>query len=92
MKLEDALFNWLQIKVVSEARPNDRSAKDTLDFFTDIISEDHQVTQMEYSKDATMYTLRYTVGDARKLQMYPIQLVEQLLEAIENEPKFNIEE
>lgn len=92
MKLEDALFNWLQIKVVSEARPNDRSAKDTLNFFTDIISEDHQVTQMEYSKDATMYTLRYTVGDARKLQMYPIELVEQLLEAIENEPKFNIEE
>ena len=47
---------------------------------------------MEYSKDATMYTLRYRVGDTRKLQMYPIELVEQLLDAIENEPKFNIEE
>lgn len=32
MKREDALFNWLQIQVVAEARPDDQSALDTAAF------------------------------------------------------------
>lgn len=32
MQLMDTLFNWLQIKVVWDARPADRSAKDTVEF------------------------------------------------------------
>lgn len=89
MRLDDALFNWLQIKVVAEARPEDRSAVDTEQFFRDILREDHHVTELSYSKDDTMYILHYTIGEKRNMQMYENEAVEQLLEAIQNEPKYN---
>jgi hypothetical protein len=89
MRLDDALFNWLQIKVVAEARPEDKSAGDTEQFFRDILTEDHQVTELHYSKDDTMYMLRYTVAGKSSMRMYEIEAVEQLLEAIQNEPKYN---
>jgi len=89
MKLDDALFNWLQIRVVADARPNDRSAVDTVNFFFDILKENHQVTQLQYSKDATMYTVRYTVGEKNNMQMFDSEAVEQLLTAINSEPKYN---
>ncbi len=89
MKLDDALFNWLQIQVVAVARPDDQSAIDTTQFFLDILTEDHHVSDLRFAKDATMYTLHYTVADKRKMQMYEIEAVEQLLLAIENEPRYN---
>ena len=33
MRLDDALFNWLQIQIVAEARPDDNAAAETRDFF-----------------------------------------------------------
>ena len=33
MRLDDALFNWLQIQMVAEAGPDDRAAAETRDFF-----------------------------------------------------------
>jgi hypothetical protein len=89
MRLDDALYNWLQIKVVADARPDDQSAVDTERFFRDILMEDHQVTKLEYSKDETMYMLRYAVGEKQSMRMYEIEAVEQLLEAIQNEPRYN---
>ncbi|MBO8162219.1 MAG: hypothetical protein H0Z34_00700 [Brevibacillus sp.] len=89
MKLGDALFNWLQIKVVADARPDDRSAAETVRFFEEILSEDHQVGQLSYSKDAAMYTIRYQADGRPRMQMYPIDAVEQLLESIQSEPKYN---
>ncbi|SFJ05522.1 hypothetical protein [Thermoflavimicrobium dichotomicum] len=41
MQLKDALFNWLQIQIVWDARPSDRSARDTVLFFEEILREDH---------------------------------------------------
>ncbi len=89
MKLQDAVFNWLQIRIVADARPDDLSAIDTVDFFFRILTEDHKVTDLSYSKDATMYTVRYLADGKLKTQMFPIELAEQLLEAIENEPTFH---
>lgn len=89
MKLDDALFNWLQIRVVALARPDDDSAAETARFFHEILTEDHQVTELDYNVDETMYMLRYTVDGKRKTQMYDKEAVEQLLVAIQNEPKYN---
>lgn len=89
MKLGDALFNWLQIQAVADARPDDQSAKDTAAFFSTILTEDHNVSGLKYSKDATMYTLRYTADGKQKMEMYQIEAVEELLDAINNEPKYN---
>ncbi len=33
MNLQDTLFNWLQISIVAEARPEDGAARETKDFF-----------------------------------------------------------
>ncbi|UFJ41881.1 hypothetical protein LOK74_05090 [Brevibacillus humidisoli] len=90
MKLADALFNWLQIKVVADARPDDRSADETVRFFQEILTEDHQVEQLDYRKDDTMYTIRYRANGKSNMQMFPIEAVEQLLESIQNEPKYNL--
>ena len=32
MKLQDAFFNWLQMHIVSQARPDDEAAKERLIF------------------------------------------------------------
>lgn len=89
MKLGEALFNWLQIQAVADARPDDQSAKDTAAFFHAILAEDHDVTELAYTKDATMYTLRYSAAGKKKTEMYQIEAVEELLTAINSEPKYN---
>lgn len=89
MKLENALFNWLQIQVVSSARPNDRAAKNTVDFFHEILVEDHGLQDIRVEADDTMYTVRYTEEGKPNEKKYPREVVEQLLHDIENEPKYN---
>lgn len=41
MSLMDALFYWLQMKLVCDSRPDDAAARETADFFAQILSEDH---------------------------------------------------
>jgi hypothetical protein len=89
MKLNDALFNWLQIRVVADARPHDRSAADTADFFLDILVNDHQIAELTYEKDEISYTLQCRVNGEPKMQRYDRETVDALLVAIENEPKYN---
>ena len=47
MSLMDALFYWLQMKWLISARPDDEAAKDTLLFFAQILSEDHELTSFD---------------------------------------------
>lgn len=89
MKLENAIFNWLQIKVVAEARPNDQAAKKTVDFFYEILVEDHSLQDIRVEADDTMYTVRYRVKSKPTEKKYPREVAEQLLHDIENEPKYN---
>lgn len=90
MKLDDALFNWLQIHIVAEARPDDKAALDTERFFAQILKEDHQVERFEIVKtDDTMVHLRYEQDGRSKLQLYPREAAEQLLADIASNPKYN---
>ncbi|CAM4144220.1 hypothetical protein L1N85_12970 [Paenibacillus alkaliterrae] len=90
MKLEDALFNWLQIRLVADARPDDNAAMDTVNFFAEILSEDHGLTHFEISKiDDSMVHVRYDKEGRSKLQLYPREAAEQLLSDIESNPKYN---
>jgi len=89
MKLQDALFNWLQIRVVADARPDDRSAEDTASFFQEILTVDHRVTDLRYGKEQGMYWLSYAAEGKEMNQRYDAEAVESLLEAIQNEPKYN---
>jgi hypothetical protein len=90
LKLQDALFNWLQIKTVSDARPDDHAAKETLSFFEEILSEDHQLTKFEITNtDDTMIHIRFESDGKSKTLMFQRETVEQLLEDIKSNPKYN---
>jgi hypothetical protein len=90
MKLQDALYNWLQIRLVAEARPDDGAAAETERFFADILKEDHGLEQFGIGKtDETMYHVHYVKDGKKKVQMYDREAAEQLLEDIRSNPKYN---
>lgn len=89
MRLTDALFNWLQIRVVADARPDDRSAQDTAAFFLEILEQDHQVTDLTYQADEERYTLSWSANGSSQSLRFAREKVDELLEAINNEPKYN---
>ncbi len=90
MNLQTALFNWLQIKTVADARPTDEAAKKTVDFFAEILRDDHKLTHFEVTtSDATMYHVSYELSGVKKKQMFDRETVEQLLHDINAEPKYN---
>lgn len=89
MKLEDAIFNWLQISAVHEIRPDDLSAKDTVNFFNKILFEDLNLKNVRYERGPLNYTVFYEHDGKEEKKIFDIGLVNKLLQDIENEPKFN---
>lgn len=68
LNLMDALFYWLQMKLVSEARPHDDAARETLGFFAQILAEDHGLTTYDISSadEAKIYvTYQQADGTSR---------------------------
>ncbi|TPG69131.1 hypothetical protein EEL31_11700 [Brevibacillus laterosporus] len=88
MRIADALFNWLQIRVVMEYRTNDRSASDTEIFFQQILREDHKVDQLHVQVDEDRYVVTYTIDDELHEMNFDREAVDILLTAIQNEPKY----
>ncbi|OXM86079.1 hypothetical protein [Paenibacillus rigui] len=89
MRLEDVFFNWLQMKIVSEARPGDQAAEDTRSFFEEILREDHAVTDWRTESDETRIYVTYEQHDSAKKLFFDKELAEQLLEDINSNPKYN---
>ncbi|MFC4076580.1 hypothetical protein [Salinithrix halophila] len=89
MRLEDALFNWLQIRVVWNARPQDRSAEETTRFFYEILAEDHGVEELYVMMEKDRYTVRWQQKGQEQCREFEREQVEQLLRSIEAEPKYN---
>jgi len=90
MRFDDALFNWLQIQIVADARPDDRAAADTRDFFLQILTEDHGIAGVRIERmDDTMIYVRYERDGRSKVQMIPREAGEQLLSDINANPKYN---
>lgn len=90
MKLQDALFNWLQMHIVAEARPDDRAAADTLDFFAVLLREDHAVTGMQIEgEDAIKVIIAYEQEGVSRSMSFDREAAEKLLEDINSNPKYN---
>lgn len=89
MKLHDAIFSWLQMKIVSEARPHDRTAKETLDFFAQILQEDHQLCNIRVDLDGTVYRVGFEQGGQLQMKQFDREWAEQLLADINANPKYN---
>ncbi|MDA8353897.1 MAG: hypothetical protein M0Z65_12120 [Firmicutes bacterium] len=89
MNLRDALFNWLQIMVVQEARPRDRSAVETARFFRHILEEDHGVEEIKVEREQEEYRVSLDRNGEEERFQFDREQVEQLLSSIEAEPKYN---
>ena len=89
--LQDALYNWLTIKVVSDARPDDGPAKETTTLFEEILTDEYGVKNIQVSKDERMYSLQFEKDGEERSSKFPIELIEVMLNQIQSEPeKFKI--
>lgn len=88
MNLREALFNWLQIKVVWDARPQDRAAEDTACFFHQILTEDHGVDELHVEREEDGYRVAYRQGGGEHTLRFDRDRIEQLLVSIEAEPRY----
>ena len=79
MNLQDAIYNWLSIKVVADMRQTDQAARDTTDFFKDIITEDHGLTEIEVELTNGYYLVHYEKAGRQEVMKFPIELIEALL-------------
>ncbi|MCG3083630.1 hypothetical protein JEG43_12150 [Anoxybacillus sp. LAT_35] len=87
MKLQDAVYNWLTIKVVAQARPDDTAAQETEQFFSDLLREDHAIEEITYTKEDDVYTVAFTVNNESRTFRFPAELVETMLDQINREPE-----
>ncbi|MEX1030531.1 MAG: hypothetical protein WDZ91_10900 [Paenibacillaceae bacterium] len=90
MRLEDALFNWLQIKNVAEARPEDISAKNTVDFFGEILREDYKLNNIRMeSLGDDLLQVWYDLDGITHKKSFDREMTEQLLHDINANPRYN---
>jgi hypothetical protein len=85
--LQDALYNWLTIKVVADVRTDDESAQDTAKLFYEILTEDHGVKNLQVEKDDQMYIVHYSISDEQKTSRFPVELIDVMLDQMEAEPE-----
>ncbi|NRD78733.1 hypothetical protein HPT25_15330 [Bacillus sp. BRMEA1] len=85
--LHDVLYNWLTIKVVCDARPEDTAAKETLDHFDKILHSEYEVEKIDITKDDVMYFLSYQHKEEEKKTRFPRELIEIMLNQINKEPE-----
>ncbi|WP_017753578.1 hypothetical protein [Calidifontibacillus oryziterrae] len=84
--LQDALYNWLSIKVVCDARPEDKAAKETLLIFEQKLAEEHNVQDVVINKNESVYKVTCKIFDNERTLQFPVELIEFMLRAIEREP------
>jgi len=90
VRLEDALFNWLQIRIVAEARPEDLSAKNTVDFFEEILQEDHKLSDIRMeSVGDDLLQVCYDIEGTTYKKSFDREMTEQLLHEINANPRYN---
>ena len=89
MTLQDTLFNWLQIKIVAEARTDDHAAEETQLFFEQILREDHKLTKFEAITDDMKIHISYEHDGISKQIMFSRESAEQLLVDINSNPIYN---
>jgi hypothetical protein len=85
--LQDALYNWLTIYVVAEARPDDMAAQETASFFYGILRNDFQITELEVARDGEFYTVRYERNGEKQAARFPVELIDVMLKQMEKDPE-----
>ncbi|PEA55354.1 hypothetical protein CON64_08145 [Bacillus pseudomycoides] len=85
--MQDALYNWLTIKIVAEARPYDEAAQETYMLFHNMLYEDHQLKHVTVEKKEDMYFVTYEREGEKKSVRFPLELIDCFLEQINRDPE-----
>lgn len=85
--VQDVIYNWLTIKVVSDARPEDTAAIDTLKHFERMLKDEYHISKVEITHDEVMYYVAYQQGEDSKKTRFPRELIEVMLDQISREPE-----
>jgi hypothetical protein len=85
--LQDAIYNWLTIKIVAEARPDDTAARDTFELFEDILVNEFKLKDISIQKDEVMYLVTYKIDGEVKSARFPTELIEVMYDQIQNNPE-----
>jgi hypothetical protein len=87
--LQDAVYNWLTIKLVKDDRPDDVAAIETTKFFRDILTSEFQVKELHIQLTEEMYIVSCEFDNDDKLRSFrfPVDLINCILEQIDNEPE-----
>jgi hypothetical protein len=83
---QDTLYNWLTIKVVYDARPDDSAAKETTELFEEILKNEHHVSNIQVTTDERFYYITYQEGEEAKKTRYPREYIEVTLNQINQNP------
>lgn len=85
--LQDAIYNWLTIRVVLDYRPDDLAAAETEKMFLDILKNEHSLANITVTHDIMMYYVNYEQNGEQKMHRFPRDMVEVMLKQINKEPE-----
>ncbi|MBS2968819.1 hypothetical protein J9317_08620 [Metabacillus sp. KIGAM252] len=85
--LQDALYNWLSIKVVALDRPDDQSALETAALFENVLQEDHGIEQLTFHTDDEMYWISCLQNGEEYRTRFPQELIDVMKDQMRREPE-----
>jgi len=85
--LQDAMYNWLTIKVVCDARPDDTAAKETEKTFYRILQEEYEVSSVQIVKEEELYYISYVLSGEEQTYRFPRELIDCMLDSINENPE-----
>ncbi|MFP3411863.1 hypothetical protein SB773_09645 [Bacillus sp. SIMBA_074] len=85
--VQDALYNWLTIKTVAEARPDDSAAQETYVLFRNMIYEEHKLRNVEVEKNEEMYLITYGIEGEIRCARFPVEAIDCFLDQMNREPE-----
>jgi hypothetical protein len=84
--VQDALYNWLTIKVIYEARPTDEAAKETYELFDGILKDEHGVSNVEIKVIEDFYSVKYTQSEKERSTRFPVEMIDCFIDQIKVNP------
>ena len=84
--LQDALYNWLSISVVSDARPDDTAARETTEMFRRLLETDYKLTSVEVASDEEMYYVKYMGNGQEGMKSFPRELIDCIINSMNEHP------
>ena len=85
--IQDAIYNWLTIKVVNDHRPEDTAANETVLWFEHTLQDKFNLTDYHYKKSDGWYIVSYKVEETMNEFRFPEDMVEIMLNQILQNPE-----